>query len=164
MSNVAPYEKRQRGSLIVFVLSLLLVAGVFFLRDAPVPGLTLAAVVALFLASFGSLTVRVDEGAVKLRFGVGLIRRTIPLGRIQAAARVRNRWWYGWGIHLTPHGWLWNVAGLDAVELRLEEGKVFRIGTDDPEGLEAALSTHLSQEIGHVPGRTGVSARDHGQM
>ena len=105
-----------------------------------------------------------NEGAVKLRFGVGLIRRTIPLGRIQAAARVRNRWWYGWGIHLTPHGWLWNVAGLDAVELRLEEGKVFRIGTDDPEGLEAALSTHLSQEIGHVPGRTGVSARDHGQM
>lgn len=164
MSNVAPYEKRQRGSLIVFVLSLLLVAGVFFLRDALVPGLTLAAVVALFLASFGSLTVRVDEGAVKLRFGVGLIRRTIPLGRIQAAARVRNRWWYGWGIHLTPHGWLWNVAGLDAVELRLEEGKVFRIGTDDPEGLEAALSTHLSQEIGHVPGRAGVSARDHNQM
>lgn len=164
MSNVAPYEKRQRGSLIVFVLSLLLVAGVFFLRDALVPGLTLAAVVALFLASFGSLTVRVDEGGVKLRFGVGLIRRTIPLGRIQAATRVRNRWWYGWGIHLTPHGWLWNVAGLDAVELRLEEGKVFRIGTDDPEGLEAALSTHLSQEIGHVPGRAGVSARDHNQM
>jgi len=146
MVNVAPYEKRQRGSLIVFVLSLLLVAGVFFLRDALVPGLTLAAVVALLLASFGSLEVRVDEEAVKLRFGVGLIRRTIALDRIESAARVRNRWWYGWGIRLTPHGWLWNVAGLDAVELRLTDGKLFRIGTGDPEGLEGALEARLARE------------------
>ena len=146
MSNVAPYQKRQRGSLIVFVLSLLLVAGVFFVRDALVPGLTLAAVVALLLASFGSLEVRVDEEAVKLRFGVGLIRRTIALDRIESAARVRNRWWYGWGIRLTPHGWLWNVAGLDAVELRLTDGKLFRIGTDDPEGLQGALEARLGRE------------------
>jgi len=146
MVNVAPYEKRQRGSLIVFMLSLLLVAGVFFLRDALVPGLTLAAVVALLLASFGSLEVRVDEEAVKLRFGVGLIRRTIALDRIESAARVRNRWWYGWGIRLTPHGWLWNVAGLDAVELRLTDGKLFRIGTGDPEGLEGALEARLARE------------------
>ena len=146
MVNVAPYEKRQRGSLIVFVLSLLLVAGVFFLRDALVPGLTLAAVVALLLASFGSLEVRVDEEAVKLRFGVGLIRRTIALDRIESAARVRNRWWYGWGIRLTPHGWLWNVAGLDAVELRLTDGKLFRIGTGDPEGLQGALEARLGRE------------------
>lgn len=146
MSNVAPYQKRQRGSLIVFVLSLLLVAGVFFVRDALVPGLTLAAVVALLLAGFGSLEVRVDEDAVRLRFGVGLIRRTIALDRIESAARVRNRWWYGWGIRLTPHGWLWNVAGLDAVELRLTDGKLFRIGTDDPEGLQGALEARLGRE------------------
>lgn len=146
MANVAPYEKRQRGSLIVFVLSLLLVAGVFFLRDALVPGLTLAVVVALLLAGFGSLEVRVDEEAVTLRFGIGLIRRTIALDRIESAARVRNRWWYGWGIRLTPHGWLWNVAGLDAVELRLTDGKLFRIGTGDPEGLEGALEARLGRE------------------
>lgn len=146
MVNVAPYEKRQRGSLIVFMLSLLLVAGVFFLRDALVPGLILAAVAALLLAGFGSLEVRVDEEAVKLRFGVGLIRRTIALDRIESAARVRNRWWYGWGIRLTPHGWLWNVAGLDAVELRLTDGKLFRIGTGDPEGLEGALEARLGRE------------------
>lgn len=146
MSNVAPYEKRQRGSLIVFVLGLLLVAGVFFLRDEPLASFTLAAVVALLLAGFGSLAVRVDEEAVKLRFGVGLIRRTIALDRIVSAARVRNRWWYGWGIRLTPHGWLWNVSGLDAVELRLTDGKLFRIGTGDPEGLQGALEARLGRE------------------
>ena len=92
------------------------------------PGLILLTVVTLLLANFGSLTVRVDEGAVKLRFGVGLIRRTIPLDRIQAAARVRNRWWYGWGIRLTPHGWLWNVAGPDAVNSGSRMGRCFESG------------------------------------
>ena len=146
MSSGTPYERRQRSPLILVALGTLLLAAAFLLREEVEPGLILLTVVTLLLANFGSLTVRVDEGAVKLRFGVGLIRRTIPLDRIQAAARVRNRWWYGWGIRLTPHGWLWNVAGLDAIELRLTTGKLFRIGTDDPEGLETALRNRLGQD------------------
>ncbi len=51
-----------------------------------------------------------------------------------------NRWYYGWGIRLTPQGWLWNVAGLDAVELTFSNGKKFRIGTDEPGKLLEALS------------------------
>jgi hypothetical protein len=34
---------------------------------------------------------------------------------------------------------LYNVSGLDAVELRLKSGQVRRIGTDDPHGSAAAL-------------------------
>jgi hypothetical protein len=34
---------------------------------------------------------------------------------------------------------LYNVSGLDAVELRLKTGDIRRIGTDDPRGLAAAL-------------------------
>ena len=34
---------------------------------------------------------------------------------------------------------LYNVSGLDAVELRLKSGDIRRIGTDDPQGLAAAL-------------------------
>ena len=146
MFDGTAYERRQRCPTLVVLSGLLLVAGAFLLRDELAPGLVLAAVVALLLASFGSLSVRVDEDAVTLRFGVGLIRRAISLDRVEAAARVRNRWWYGWGIRLTPHGWLWNVAGLDAVELRLAGGGVFRIGTDDPEGLLAALEARLGKE------------------
>ena len=164
MSSGTPYERRQRSPLILVALGTLLLAAAFLLREEVEPGLILLTVVTLLLANFGSLTVRVDEGAVKLRFGVGLIRRTIPLDRIQAAARVRNRWWYGWGIRLTPHGWLWNVAGLDAVELRLQDGKVFRIGTDDPAGLAAAVEAHLGQEIAEPPRGAGVPARDPEQM
>jgi len=36
------------------------------------------------------------------------------------------------------------VSGLDAVELRLKSGEVQRIGTDDPQGLAAALKAAAS--------------------
>ena len=54
--------------------------------------------------------------------------------------RVRNKWWYGYGVRKVPNGWMYNVAGLDAVELELGEDRVFRIGTDDPAALMAALT------------------------
>ena len=38
------------------------------------------------------------------------------------------------------NGWMYNVWGLDAVQLELQSGKSFRIGTDDPDGLVAALN------------------------
>ena len=48
-------------------------------------------------------------------------------------------WWYGWGIHLTPRGWLYNVGGLDAVELALNNGRTLRIGSDEAAALARAL-------------------------
>ena len=34
---------------------------------------------------------------------------------------------------------VWNISGLDAVELTYHNGKKFRIGTDEPEALLEAL-------------------------
>ena len=48
---------------------------------------------------------------------------------------VTTHWIYGWGIRWIPGGWLWNVSGLDGVELALVSGRRFRIGTDEPEQL-----------------------------
>jgi hypothetical protein len=93
---------------------------------------------------FMSLTVIVDPSFVKLSFGVGLIRRTIPMARIESALPVRNSWWYGLGIRLTPHGWMWNIQGLNAVELTYTDGGRFRIGTPDPEGLSSAINEFLT--------------------
>jgi len=56
---------------------------------------------------------------------------------------VKNHWYYGWGIRLTPHGVLYNVSGFYAVELRLRTGKEFRIGTDVPQELDAAIRQAL---------------------
>ena len=54
---------------------------------------------------------------------------------------VRNRWWNGFRIRTAPRFTLYNVSGLDAVELKLKSGEVRRIGTGDPEGLAAALQS-----------------------
>ena len=52
---------------------------------------------------------------------------------------VRNPFYYGWGTRLTPHGWLYNVSGFDAVEVEFKTGKKVRIGTDESQTLDAAI-------------------------
>jgi hypothetical protein len=107
-------------------------------EGAPVaPMLVIAAAVALL---FGTLTVEVGHAALRLRFGIGLIRKRIALGQVQAWSAVRNPWYAGWGIRVGMGVVIWNVSGLDAVELALAEGKRFRIGTDEPDALSAAIT------------------------
>lgn len=88
---------------------------------------------------FSTLTVTIESGEIVLRYGIGLIRKRVSLSDVASCGIVRNKWYYGWGIRLTPHGWLYNVSGLDAVELTMREGKKVRIGTDVPEELERAI-------------------------
>jgi len=59
---------------------------------------------------------------------------------------VRNPWYYGWGVHFIPGGMLYNASGLSAVELRLTDGRVVRIGSAKPETLAAALPQRASNE------------------
>lgn len=101
--------------------------------------LLVAGLLAAALFLFHSLTVEVTQSLMVVRFGPGLIRRSFAVPSIRTAQAVRNHWYYGWGIRLTPHGWLFNVSGLDAVQIRLENGRQYRIGTDRPEELLAAI-------------------------
>ncbi len=89
----------------------------------------------------GRLTVEIDEQHVRIWYGWGWPRRDIDRTAITRVEQVRGRWFWGWGIRLTPRGWLWNVWGLDAVELTFTDGKRFRIGTDRPSELVGALGT-----------------------
>ena len=73
-------------------------------------------------------------------FGWGVWTKRIPLEDIASAVPVRNPWWYGFGIHRTPRGWLYNVSGLDAVEIRLRNGRKLRLGTDEPGKLASELA------------------------
>lgn len=104
----------------------------------PVLFLTMAVLVVCGIV-FSSLRVEVDGRYLTCRFGAGLIRKRFALRDIGGVEPVRNPWYYGWGIRWTPRGWLFNVSGLDAVELSLTSGKHFRIGTDQPQELTAAL-------------------------
>ena len=95
------------------------------------------------LWSFSSLTVTIDERALKIQFGKGPIQKTFHLQEISSCQIVRNPWYYGWGIHWTPHGWLFNVSGHSAVEIRMKNRRSYRIGTDMPDELERAIQRAL---------------------
>ena len=95
-------------------------------------------------------TVVVRDEEVEIRFGPGLIRKRYQLRKFTSVKVVRNWWWYGFGIQCIVRGWLYSVGGLHAVELRKEDGKVVRIGTDELEALEAALRKAIAALNAHV--------------
>ena len=97
---------------------------------------------------FSRLTVSVDGGQVRVFFGSGRPRRIFETREIIGFKQVRNKWYFGWGMRRVPGGWMFNVWGLDAVELELANGKRFRVGTDEPAELLAALSAHTAMRPG----------------
>jgi hypothetical protein len=101
-----------------------------------VPGILTFA--ALMLA-FARLTVTVEGTSLSAGFGAGLARRRIDLRTIEKASIVSTPWFAGWGIRLTPSGWLYNAWGSGAVRVSFSSGKRFTIGTDEPEALLAAI-------------------------
>jgi len=139
------YIHDQFGTLVVVALGPFAVVMSIVLASA---GLGVAAgavlaVAATLLALFYRLQVEVTAEHLRFRFGVGVIGRSFAIVDIVAAVPVRNKWYYGWGIRLTPKGWLYNVSGFDAVEIHLRSGKRYRIGTDEPEALSAAVNGAL---------------------
>lgn len=130
------------------VLVVLVVMGVLLLTtgEEAVAALFVAVflvVLAVVTFVFSRLTVVVDDDGVTAAFGRGWPKRRYTYDEIDAIRPVRNKWYYGWGIRWIPGGWMYNVWGLDAVELELSSGKVFRVGTDEPDALHAALvSSH----------------------
>lgn len=143
------YKRTQIGYLMLafIAIGILLVLNYFYLSGNTNPFLLIIlAALAVSLLLFSILTVEVDGEEVSVRFGVGLIRKRFPLSEIESHSAVRNPWYYGWGLRRTPIGWLYNVSGLEAVEITLKDGRKIRIGTDDPTGLDAAIGAALSNK------------------
>lgn len=95
------------------------------------------------LLLFYKLKINIEDETLCASFGIGIIRKKVRLAEIAGCEPIRIRWWYGWGIHLTPYGWLYNVSGLDAVAITLRDGRKFALGTDDPRGLTEAIRASL---------------------
>ena len=125
--------------------------------DLPLAWLVMGiAPIALLL--MGWLTVSVDDTAVVAQFGVGLIRKRIPLADIRSFEAVRNPWYYGWGVRLIPGGWLYNVAGFSAVDFTTRDGRHVRIGTPEPAALSSAVATRAPSAAVTAPGDVAAEA------
>ena len=135
------YKHTQVGYLIIATMAAVMVLIGIVLANAGINWIAIGVlvVIAVALVLFSSLTVVIGEDEVEVRFGPGLIRKRFSLNEIESCQVVKNPWYYGWGIRLTPHGWLFRVSGFYAVEIKLRTGKKFRIGTDVPQELEEAI-------------------------
>jgi len=112
--------------------------------SAPWAMAALYATLGLAFLLFYRLRVTVNAQAVRVVFGIGLISKEVPLAEVVRAEAVRTRVWWGYGIHWTPSGWLYNVAGRYAVRLEVQAGRAVMIGTDEPEALKAAIDARLA--------------------
>jgi hypothetical protein len=135
------YRHTQRGVLIV---SLCLAAAglnafVIWFSGQWMPSVAVLVVMVAIAIVFSSLTVEVNGDELRWSFGPGFWTYRLPLGEIEKVAIVRNHWWNGFGIRRGLGFKLYNVEGLDAVEVHMKSSDVRRIGTDDPQGLAAAL-------------------------
>jgi hypothetical protein len=140
-SMIKRYEHTQVGYLIIAVMAAVMVLIGVVLANAGINWIAIGVlvVIAVALVLFSSLTVVIREDELEARFGPGPIRKRFKLNEIESCQVVKNHWYYGWGIRLTPHGVLFNVSGFHAVEIKLRTGKKFRIGTDVPQELEEAI-------------------------
>ena len=149
------YEHTQPGTLIRFILgAIFLVAtlAAFYPLlqngDPELPALIPAGILLLCLVLFHSLTVRVNRNDISIAFGAGLISKGFMIADVERVSVVRTRWYHGWGIKKIWGGWLFNVSGFDAVQLNMRDGRVYQIGTDQPQQLSAAI-TEAMQHANH---------------
>ncbi len=138
-----PYKHTQIGYLMIFVLvALTLLFGSILSQAGLDPILVVVLFLILFLiTSFASLNVMIDGNHLRIKFGYGIFRKSFLLREIISAKKVRNHWYYGWGIRVWfwPYMLIYNISGFDAVEIKMKNGKTYRIGTDEPEKLEFAI-------------------------
>jgi hypothetical protein len=135
------YRHTQSGRLlrIILVTGLAIIVLLMAFLGHNTVALIVCLILAIALALMYSLTVEIAEGALRIRFGHGLIRKTIPLSAIDSCRTVRFPWCFGWGLRWMPRGWLFRVSGLAAVELGMKNGRRYGIGSDEPEELEKAI-------------------------
>ena len=123
-----PYHHAQRGT---WIMPGLLAAALLDVVGPWRSGLVAFIVLIAAAIVFSSLTVEVSAKELKWHFGPGFWTYRLPLDDIESLEVVRNHWWNGFGIRMRPGFRLYNVSGLDAVELRLKSGEIRRIGTHE---------------------------------
>ena len=150
------YQHTQRGGTVMYVgVAVSVFVILVFLRliifppagFPPMPGgfqLFMLLPIAITIGAmwiFSSLTVAVTATALSWHFGPGAFKKSVARSEIATVEQLRTSWWWGYGIRLTPKGWMYNVSGRDAVLVTRTDGSRFVLGTNDLPALLQALKS-----------------------
>ena len=104
---------------------------------------------AIFAVTLGfawsRLTIAIDAERVSWWYGLGWPRLSLALSEIVEVNPTQTTFWQGWGIHRTRAGWLYNIAGRDAIVIKRRDGRQVLLGTDEPRRLRGAFEKALSR-------------------
>ena len=145
MSAHRRYLETQPATVIRVVTGLTFLGLVILIAAVPMPDparIVLGAVGAMELMLaflMWSMTVEVAQGAVQVRFGPGVIRRSYPVAKIVRATPKTQPWHRGRGVRIAPRATLMVVSGSTALEMELEGGRIVLLGSPDPARLAEAI-------------------------
>ena len=149
MQSDVLYEHRQTGYVVVggvvVALAILALVAIGASTSASAFALTPIAIFLGVLAGiFSSMTVRVTRTTLEWWIGIKPLGVRVALDEIESVEPIKTNLFEGWGIHLTWHGWVWNVAGFNALQVKLKRGTRYAVGTPEPDKVIAAIRTAKS--------------------
>jgi hypothetical protein len=108
-NNVERYKHTQIGYVIIAGLGagILIVLSNLFTQSLDWVVIVIFFIMLIGAVLFAALTIEVADGVLKVSFGPGINRKMVRIADIEACRVVKNPWYYGWGLRLTPHGWLY---------------------------------------------------------
>jgi hypothetical protein len=140
------YKNTQIGYLMIFVfVAISLTYGIIFLQigleEFNIAMIIIMAMILILIASFSTLTITLDEKSLNIRYTYGIFRKKFNINDISSVKSVKNKWYYGWGIRYWPFRkiWIYNVSGFNAIEITMKNGRIYRLGTNEPKKLENAI-------------------------
>ena len=87
------------------------------------------------------ITIIITDDVISAIFGIGLLKKEIPLKEIDFSTLevVKPSMLTGIGIRYTTKGWLWNVKFGKAIYFKTKTGKTFFVGTDEADKIRDLL-------------------------
>ena len=149
------YQRSQTGWIMIILFTLIPVQISYsYFKQGPAQLPTSVYIVLMtimigVLLTFYKLKVTADQSAIRISFGIGLIKFNLKPLKLRKIEIITVPWYYGLGIRMTPQGMLYNVHGSKAVRITYQEDtaqnpaneKTVTIGTDDPQGLHDYLQS-----------------------
>ncbi|MEO9531542.1 MAG: hypothetical protein ABJG68_14655 [Crocinitomicaceae bacterium] len=143
--------KSSQTSWLIWVISILFLgSGIYLVISDVYDSATKVILIPYFIVAialpllFSKLESTVYDDHISIKFGIGIIKKKIMITDIEEVTYVENKWWYGWGIRITPHGWLWNIKGKEALQFKIKgKARFFRLGCADMKAMHKAIKAKM---------------------